>query len=78
VCSFLSDQISVLIASLLDLLALPFTMVFSHSQTGALRNIFPVDKVENKVDSLYVTLKNQHKTNTYFPSSLQVRASLKV
>jgi hypothetical protein len=38
----------------------------------------PVDKVENEVDSLYVTLKNQYKTNTYFPSSLQVRASLKV
>jgi hypothetical protein len=37
-----------------------------------------VDKVENEVDSLYVTLKNQYKTNTYFPSSLQVRASLKV
>jgi hypothetical protein len=37
-----------------------------------------VDKVENEVDGLYVTLKNQHKTNTYFPSSLQVRASLKV
>jgi hypothetical protein len=36
------------------------------------------DKVENEVDGLYVTLKNQHKTNTYFPSSLQVRASLKV
>jgi hypothetical protein len=30
------------------------------------------DKVENEVDGLYVTLKNQHKTNTYFPSSLQV------
>jgi hypothetical protein len=25
-----------------------------------------VDKVENEVDGLYVTLKNQHKTNTYF------------
>jgi hypothetical protein len=36
------------------------------------------DKVENEVDGLYMTLKNQHKTNTYFPSSLQVRASLKV
>jgi hypothetical protein len=36
------------------------------------------DKVENEVNGLYVTLKNQHKTNTYFPSSLQVRASLKV
>jgi hypothetical protein len=36
------------------------------------------DKVENEVDGLYVTLKNQHKTNTYFPSSSQVRASLKV
>jgi hypothetical protein len=36
------------------------------------------DKVENEVDGLYVTLKNHHKTNTYFPSSLQVRASLKV
>jgi hypothetical protein len=36
------------------------------------------DKVENEVDGLYVTLKNQHKNNTYFPSSLQVRASLKV
>jgi hypothetical protein len=37
-----------------------------------------IDKVENEVIGLYVTLKNQHKTNTYFPSSLQVRASLKV
>jgi Reverse transcriptase (RNA-dependent DNA polymerase) len=40
--------------------------------------LMPNDKVENEVDGLYVTLKNQHKTNTYFPSSLQVRASLKV
>jgi hypothetical protein len=28
------------------------------------------DKVENEVDGLYMTLKNQHKTNTYFSSSL--------
>jgi hypothetical protein len=41
-------------------------------------NHVSVDKVENEVDGLYVTLKNQHKTNTYSPSSLQVRASLKV
>jgi hypothetical protein len=58
------------------------TKEFLHMSIKQNKNIVyldqTADKVENEVDGLYVTLKNQHKTNTYFPSSLQVRASLKV